>query len=555
MNAGALMETALEKFSWTLIVLLSVLLVYGGGTLLFQADALDVPELKSHEFEIAWLQSASASSSWERLISCGRLFAGHPDPWVRELQIQIGDKSFPRQSASVPSFELFHPQSPYRVIVRWYKITSEVNEDAWVQRILKRKKIPSVVVGGATTDEALALSRSLAEHTGAIDEPRRPILALTTASANLLPSSPRGLLIPATPDEVSLLDIYPRKTFRFGFDNQAISDGLIRVLWSVHGLKPQPEALKFVVWEDDAYARDFVGAFWQGLVRKSAMEQVGVWLWAQSQYLQNLFPLPGFQGVFPLDLAGHKKNSFRLQMFPTPQIIDSSVGTRDALNRFEQNTLGYLLADLGPESRLKQGLLVLGGQAIPSRRFLRELHNYRPDLGKSLVVVAGDTFSLDMFYRDRQITWPVAELPFRVMFFSHADPVSTEAGFAPLGSSQALEEPSRTGSTEDVVLNAQILESLLISLMHPDCSPMGVAQSLAKVRWQDHGVSIQGGSLLFDASGNRNRGTGENFGILLPGTRGGGSKIEIWTMVSPGGFQGATLVPSKVLMVPDGDVR
>src|SRR6516162_2849536 len=133
-------------------------------------------------------------------------------------------------------------------------------------------------------------------------------------------------------------------------------------------------------------------------------------------------------GGFPIRRAGLDGSSFRMVVPPTPQLIDSSVGTFLTPNRFEAQAAQNLL-DLALATPQRRPLLVVTGQAVPTRRFLRALVRLAPDYMRRFVVATGGALSFNTVYRDRQVAWPVQDLPFRLVFFCHNDPVSPEAGF------------------------------------------------------------------------------------------------------------------------------
>ena len=547
------MGVQLEKAGRLLGISLFLFLVYGVFRLYFQPDALEVKELKSDEVEIAWLHGASGSSDWENLVRSECLFGLHSNPWVRKLSFVTDSGTFPQQSASIPSFQIVHPESTTRVVLRWYKITSETGHDYWIKKLLGRKRGPSIILGGSTSSDAMALAGTLAEQTAGMADIQKPVLIFTTASANMLPYNPRGLLIPATPEQISLMNIYPGRTFRFGFDNRTMCDDLIQVLWGRRELRPHQNGMQMVVWEDDAYARDFVGEFWQSMARRFAFGKAQPWFLFHDHYLARVVP-------FLLSVSGNGAGSdlsenFGVQNLPTTQIIDSSVGTRNQPNRFESSILRFLIADFEKGPSGGQRLLVLGGQAGPSRRVLREFNTLRPDLAHGMVVVAGDSLSMDMFYRDRGVNWPVSELPYRVLFFNHADPVSMEAGFLPLTDTQAESQPFRSGSTDELVLDSQILQSLAMALLHPDQVNNGTVEVLRSLRWNENSLSFEKGSPFFDIHGNRRSGTGECVGLLTPPLDGKIGQIDLWTMRYQQNVPEPVMVPLKSLPLMAGGGR
>ena len=74
--------------------------------------------------------------------------------------------------------------------------------------------------------------------------------------------------------------------------------------------------------------------------------------------------------------------------------------------------------DLHSLALQRRPLLVVTGQSQPSRRFLRALARSAPEAARRLVVATGDAIAFNTIYRDRQVAWPIQELPFALVFFN-----------------------------------------------------------------------------------------------------------------------------------------
>jgi hypothetical protein len=228
-----------------------------------------------------------------------------------------------------------------------------------------------------------------------------------------------------------------------------------------------------------------------------------------------------------------------MALLPTPQLIDSSVGTFLTPNRFEAQAARNLL-DLALAHPQHRPLLVVTGQAVPTRRFLRALVRLAPAYSRNFVVATGAALPFNTVYRDRQVSWPIQDLPFPLVFFCHDDPVDTAAGFRFRSETPDPETVgTSTTGTEDVLLNGNIVEALAQAFRR-DGSFSPDAADLAQRLIQ---VTLYGGKLgfipapsgrrLFRAGGNRHTGTGEHVVCLLPRVEGGRvlprATIEVWS--------------------------
>jgi len=514
----------LRKLLLGIIAVLMLLLIWRNQSLFNFKET----ELTPTQREIAWVYPASYSSAWERLISSGQILSTHPNEFLSKVRIETGSQTFPDLTASVPFFKITHPDSNLSIIVKWYKISSDMQYENWMKNFFSRKIFPTVIVGGATTDDAFGLAQALTKESKNIAQEKLPPLILTTASSNNRASNLNGALGPDSSEDLGLMKIHPSKTFRFGFDNRIISDAIIRLLWSNSDLKPDSDPVHFVLWEDDSYARDLISSFWASLNKQTKTDILNEFSFVFLSLLSNqnsFFLAP------PLHLLGKNASNFRMNIPPIPQIIDSSIGVRYTTNRFEKDALRFLLLDIQLKPPQVQPLMLLGSQSLQARRFLKDLALTDLKLAQSLVVVTGDTLSLNTVYRDREISWPVSEIPSKVIFFSHANPISSQAGFVPIDDWAKTDNLVKASSTEELIFSSQILEGLLPSLFKD--SGVDLASELRKLTWNGSRVTVGKGVPLFDSTGNRNPGTGEFLGVLKPlgdALDRSSAKIEIWSI-------------------------
>src|SRR5262249_28329414 len=133
-------------------------------------------------------------------------------------------------------------------------------------------------------------------------------------------------------------------------------------------------------------------------------------------------------------------------------------------------------------------LLVLSAQSQPSRRFLRALERGAPALARRFVVAAGDSISFNLVYRDRNVTWPIQDLPFNLVFFCHRNPVDPAADWKPADQAAAgddLSSPPGT-ATDDLLLYRDIVEAVIQSSYQGDALPQdgeALGRWLGRIRW------------------------------------------------------------------------
>jgi hypothetical protein len=309
--------------------------------------------------------------------------------------------------------------------------------------------------------------------------------------------------------------------------------------------------------------------------------------------------------VHPALLAGWYTSAFRHEG-AQPLLIDFSVGSFASPNPQEAKAVRNLLdllrqgsiKDTGefpvplerdphappPRviSRQRRPLLIVTGQEQATRRFLRDLARSAPDRARRFVVATGDAVEFNTIYRDRLVTWPIQDLPFRTVFFSHRNPIDTDAGFIPIPVKEAdrstdeklfpprLDEPKpealpgtgpadrdravtegprgtlprsfprpavqSSSGTEDLLLFRDIVEALALAFGEKARSGRAsdLAQGLLAVHLLDGKLIIQPrGKPLFRPDGQRTSGTGEHVIYLRPLFQGARvlprAVIEVWS--------------------------
>jgi len=284
--------------------------------------------------------------------------------------------------------------------------------------------------------------------------------------------------------DVALNELHRDRTFRFCFTNQQMAAAVTAFVAARDELRPDRGPFYVAQWEDDAFSRDLTGRFCDAV--RARLDRPG----------------GGFQ-------------------IPVSEIIDYSVGGFDQPNRWEAPAVERLMrakVDDHPDQR--RPLLVLAAPSSQvARRFLRGLARTSPSEARRFVIVTGDGLSFNTVYRDRNVAWPVQDLPFELVFFCHRSPVDAAAGFLREDAPSAGITAPDTG-TEDLLLYRDIVEALVQVAHQGETMPTDGAelgQRLRRARWHDGRVSFgDEGPELFDADGNRRGGTGEHVVWLRP---------------------------------------
>src|SRR5690242_3191407 len=139
----------------SILVLVSAALVLGAAALVLwpwgienQPRPQPVPD---GDQEVAWLYSATTASTWERFLTAVQNVAARPD-----LGLAVDSaRAFPQETTAVPEVAVSVPGGRGRLLVRWYKLTSDWKTDKWVQALSRRRPPPLAVIGGSSSDPAI----------------------------------------------------------------------------------------------------------------------------------------------------------------------------------------------------------------------------------------------------------------------------------------------------------------------------------------------------------------------------------------------------------------
>jgi hypothetical protein len=523
-------------FRPSILIALSAAVVGGAIVVVFQgppAHGRPVPlPVRDGEREIVWLYPATNAASWERFVAAVRRTAEHLR--LSRPDVQADDQSaFPQQTTAVPEVSLSASGSGPRFVFRWYKLTGDWKTSDWIEALLVRQPPPLAIIGGSSSDSARELAAYLRRFCAELHLPPedRPLLLLTTATADRVPRYREGEEQPASSEEdtVPLTRIYPDRTFRFCFTNLQMAAAVSDFIWWRDDLRPTRDPVYMAMWNDDPYSRDLIHGFGTALRRAIARDVANQWTWTVNQLLFN-FP-PGLAGgIFPVQRLPTDPNEersasmFCLKEPPAPHRIESSVGSFDTPNRYESKAAGALLDALLFHAQSRP-LLIVAGQAQPSRRFLRGLVRGMPSLSKrvQIVVATGDAIAFNTVYRDRHVSWNIQDLPFPLVFFCHRNPIDASAGFRAVSAGRSAAERDSTGETgtEDLLLFGDIVEAMVQAGAPAQGTPCAhaaeLAERLLQTRREDDRIVLGGAGVpLFDRDGQRRSGTGEHVVNLQP---------------------------------------
>lgn len=482
------------------------------------------PPVPDGDREVAWIHAATSGAAWERFVA-GVHRARHEWP-----QLTVDDsRAFLDQTTAVPEVVLGIDGVPGRLHVRWYKLTSASKSGFWVNRLAAREAPPLAFIGGGTSDRAEELARALADALPTWHGPP-PLLLITTATANGV-----GDAESTGPNQKSLMDLYPGRSFRFCFTNEQMAKAVTDFIWSQPNLRPIGDPTPVLSGIGAATAGPLAGAV--AAARTEEKPPVCYALsWEDDPYSSDLasqFHAAFHQSYLPPVLMGQRWG------------IPFSVGDVYRPNAVEAQTADRLLEGLRA-APLERRVLVLPTGASQARRVLRALAGAMPFVGRNVVAVSGDSINLNTVYRDADISWNVRAVPIPLVFFAHQSPVAwdVDPDQKPLAGAKT-DDPGvllPPTATDDVLLHGFLVRLLVESAYQIDSADKPALTDSGDVLAQQlraHKPAV------FDAAGNR--GGGEYVVALLPridAVQGGAqvqsaAVLEVWARGTAGGTQPA----------------
>src|SRR5437660_1055422 len=119
----------------TLLVLVGVLVVAAVAWVFYstQLPSRPVPPpVPDEDREIAWLNSATSTTAWQRFVQAVVAVTG----------VKPGPETFPRLTTSVPEIAVPLPGQKGKLRIRWYKLTSEWKTSYWLDALVRRRPAP-----------------------------------------------------------------------------------------------------------------------------------------------------------------------------------------------------------------------------------------------------------------------------------------------------------------------------------------------------------------------------------------------------------------------------
>ncbi|MFO0968391.1 MAG: hypothetical protein U0793_22780 [Gemmataceae bacterium] len=479
--------------------------------------------------EVAWIAPATGSDSWERLVASLNVL-------VAEWEKQHGGPTFTldltnaflHTTASIPEIGLRFGGPEQTLWIRWYKLSGENTPATWIDRLAARDTPPLAIIGGESTDRALAIAKAL-EAARPRWKGAAPLFLITTATAHRIsPGEDRSHAVP--PREWPLLmNVYRGRSFRYSFTNTRMVEALFDFLQENPHVCPARSS-------DPA---QFAGMVAQGdplgcLATLSATGHTQPWF---------LFGVSWMDDGYSRDMVSIALHQFREQMvnselgFFDETQVPYSAGGYQQVNASEARAVGALIAS-GSVRENSNFILVLPTGAQRVRRFVADFARQAPLETRRFVVVSGDSVSFNTVFRDRDTAWNILDVQTPLVFFTHRLPTSKAAGFHWQATDK---EPGARSGTEDLLLDRDIMESLLLAAFDGGkllSDADQVARRLRRSVWlkgriHKHPEGADEGIPLFTEEGDRSSGTGEHIVWVQPLFDKGGrilqrANISIW---------------------------
>jgi hypothetical protein len=447
--------------------------------------------------ELAWLHNPTSFESWDNFVWAMKraemaLNGGPPDLEVDDAE------AFPSRTTAVPELIVRRKGYAGSLRIRWYKVTDEATQEAWVNALAERRKPPLAIMGGWSSDRAKELAVAMRDRSW---PGVRPLLFLATATADRVDSDDDALSGDQRPSLISVYD----PSFRFCFTNRQMADAVTDFVLSDPTLRPGPIGATGMHAVPAFGAGPLAGiAALAGEIEPRATQAFAI-EWRDDPYSTDLSLK--FREAFRR--MGDGPTRLEMEVNPVP----FSTGRMNRPNPVEAEIAEHILQKL-PEPGVRTALVVPSVLA-PIRRVLRTLVQGNPMVGRRLVAVTGDGLGVNTFFRDRDFAWPVRSLPIPVVMFTHADPFAWDLPGAqpapPRG--YELEPPTRGGvksSTEDVQLFSRLAQVMASGLFPP--GKTAIAGTPSEVAEQFRTLK----PAFFDAEGNRLSGDGEHIVVLRP---------------------------------------
>jgi hypothetical protein len=463
------------------------------------ADPKPVP---NGDLEIAWLHNPTSFESWDNFVWGVKRAETAEDDSPSDLEVD-DSAAFPHRTTAVPEIVIRRRGYAGSLRIRWYKVTDEATQEAWVNALATRNPPPLAILGGWSSDRAKELAVAMREKNWPVS---RPLLFLVTATADKVDPEDNNASGDQGPSLISVYD----QSFRFCFTNRQMAAAVTDFVLSDPTLRPGS-----------------IG--WPGLraLPAAAAGPLVALMTLAAETGNELPSIPAFaiewmDDPYSTDLSSKLCVALQKRTGPTtgfPRLdmqvnrVPFSTGRMNRPNPAEAEVADHILNSLPPGAT--RTVLVVPSVTAPTRRVLRSLVQGNPAVGRKLVAVTGDGLGVNTFFRDRDFAWPVRSLPIPVVMFTHADPFAWDTpGSNPIPPrGYELEAPMPgvvRSSTEDIRLFTRLTRVVAAGIFPNGSdkivpSPDSLANNLRTLK-----------PAFFDKEGNRLSGRGEHIVVLRP---------------------------------------
>jgi hypothetical protein len=194
--------------------------------------------------------------------------------------------------------------------------------------------------------------------------------------------------------------------------------------------------------------------------------------------------------------------------------IPYSVGGFNRPNRWEEAAALSLVDYVEQNAIQRQPLLIVPGSPQAARRFLHAVVSLSPASDPNYVVATGDYVDFNTIYRDRNLMWPIQDLPVTLVAFCQRNPVDPGAFRRddPLDTSRPDASSRTSTGTHDLLLYRDIVETV-VKAAYESTGALRKSSDLTKALASATGPN---GTRRFDGKGNLQSGSGEYVMCLRP---------------------------------------
>ena len=220
----------MQRLSWVLlIVLVGAIAVVASRLPWFRETrpAAAPRPVPSGDREIAFLHNPTAFENWDNFVWGVKRAEMAADGAPSGLEVDDAN-AFPNRTTAVPEITIRKPGCAGALRVRWYKVTDEATQEAWVKALAARDPPPLAILGGWSSDRAKELADVMRETNWSGD---RPLLFLVTATADAIDP------VASSAGDRDLISLYDR-SFRFCFTNRQMADAVTDFVLADPNLRP-----------------------------------------------------------------------------------------------------------------------------------------------------------------------------------------------------------------------------------------------------------------------------------------------------------------------------